>query len=46
MGDMDKPEHIKILEEWMKSYKPEELFDKTAAETGNCRIRAARASGA
>lgn len=28
MGDMDKPEHIKILEEWMKSYQPEELFDK------------------
>jgi len=23
------PEHIKILEEWMKSYKPEELFDET-----------------
>jgi len=23
-----KPEHLKILEEWMKSYKPEELFDK------------------
>jgi xylulose-5-phosphate/fructose-6-phosphate phosphoketolase len=22
------PKHIKILEEWMKSYKPEELFDK------------------
>jgi xylulose-5-phosphate/fructose-6-phosphate phosphoketolase len=22
-----KPEHIKILEKWMKSYKPEELFD-------------------
>jgi len=22
-----KPEHIKLLEEWMKSYKPEELFD-------------------
>ena len=22
-----KPEHIKILEQWMKSYKPEELFD-------------------
>jgi xylulose-5-phosphate/fructose-6-phosphate phosphoketolase len=21
------PEHVKILEEWMKSYKPEELFD-------------------
>ena len=27
MGDMDKPEHIRILEQWMKSYKPEELFD-------------------
>ncbi|PZV07356.1 MAG: phosphoketolase [Leptolyngbya sp.] len=23
-----KPEHIKLLEEWMKSYKPEELFDQ------------------
>ncbi len=28
MGDMDKPDHIKILERWMKSYKPEELFDQ------------------
>ncbi len=27
MGDMEKPEHISILEKWMKSYKPEELFD-------------------
>src|SRR6266853_1933088 len=23
-----KPEHLKILEEWMKSYRPEELFDE------------------
>ncbi|MGC2828248.1 MAG: phosphoketolase family protein [Candidatus Acidiferrum sp.] len=23
-----KPEHLKQLEEWMRSYKPEELFDK------------------
>jgi len=23
-----KPEHLKILEQWMKSYRPEELFDK------------------
>ena len=22
-----KPEHVKMLEEWMKSYRPEELFD-------------------
>ena len=27
MGDMDSEEHIKILEQWMKSYRPEELFD-------------------
>jgi xylulose-5-phosphate/fructose-6-phosphate phosphoketolase len=27
MGDMDKPEHVRILEQWMKSYRPEELFD-------------------
>ena len=24
----EKPEHIRILEQWMKRYKPEELFDK------------------
>jgi xylulose-5-phosphate/fructose-6-phosphate phosphoketolase len=29
MGDMDKAAHIKILERWMKSYKPEELFDES-----------------
>ncbi len=29
MAEMaSKPEHIKILEVWMKSYKPEELFDE------------------
>lgn len=28
MGGMDRPEHIKILERWMKSYKPDELFDR------------------
>lgn len=28
LADMEaKPEHIKLLEEWMKSYRPEELFD-------------------
>src|SRR5215469_2308757 len=27
MGDMGKAEHVKILEKWMKSYRPEELFD-------------------
>jgi len=30
MGEMhEKPGHVKILEKWMKSYKPQELFDKT-----------------
>ena len=29
MGDMDKQSHIEILEHWMKSYRPEELFDET-----------------
>jgi xylulose-5-phosphate/fructose-6-phosphate phosphoketolase len=30
MGEMaEHPEHVKILEEWMKGYKPEELFDQT-----------------
>jgi xylulose-5-phosphate/fructose-6-phosphate phosphoketolase len=24
-----KPEHLKLLESWLKSYKPEELFDET-----------------
>jgi xylulose-5-phosphate/fructose-6-phosphate phosphoketolase len=31
MGEMDKPEHIKVLEEWLKSYHPEELFDEKGA---------------
>ncbi len=28
MGDMNRPEHIRILERWMKSYLPAELFDR------------------
>ncbi len=28
MGDMDSEEHIRILEDWMKSYRPDELFDE------------------
>ena len=26
--DLSKPGHLKILEEWMKSYQPKELFDE------------------
>jgi xylulose-5-phosphate/fructose-6-phosphate phosphoketolase len=29
MGEMDKPGHIALLEQWMKSYRPAELFDTT-----------------
>jgi len=30
MGEMhEKPGHVKILDEWMKSYRPEELFDRS-----------------
>ena len=29
MADMDNPEHVRILEGWMKSYRPEELFDES-----------------
>jgi hypothetical protein len=28
MGDMDKPSHIEVLEEWLRSYRPQELFDE------------------
>jgi xylulose-5-phosphate/fructose-6-phosphate phosphoketolase len=27
MGEMESAEHLKILEDWMKSYRPETLFD-------------------
>jgi xylulose-5-phosphate/fructose-6-phosphate phosphoketolase len=30
-GDMRKPGHLRLLEEWMRSYHPEELFDKSGA---------------
>jgi xylulose-5-phosphate/fructose-6-phosphate phosphoketolase len=28
MGEMDKPGHVKVLEQWLKSYRPDELFDE------------------
>jgi xylulose-5-phosphate/fructose-6-phosphate phosphoketolase len=24
----EKPDHLRLLDEWMRSYKPEELFDE------------------
>ena len=29
MGDMSRPGHLKILEDWLQSYRPQELFDTT-----------------
>jgi xylulose-5-phosphate/fructose-6-phosphate phosphoketolase len=29
--DADHPKHLRLLENWMKSYKPEELFDEKGA---------------
>jgi xylulose-5-phosphate/fructose-6-phosphate phosphoketolase len=29
MGEMNRAGHLKLLEEWMKTYRPRELFDKT-----------------
>lgn len=29
MGDMSHPGHVKILETWLKSYRPQELFEKS-----------------
>ncbi len=31
MGDMSKPEHLALLEQWLRSYRPEELFDDNGA---------------
>src|SRR5437868_9400979 len=28
IADLEKPEHLKVLEDWMRSYRPEELFDE------------------
>lgn len=28
-SDMSTPEHLQLLEDWLRSYRPEELFDET-----------------
>ncbi len=30
-GELTKPEHLRLLEQWMQSYQPEELFDYNGA---------------
>ncbi|HKH04671.1 MAG TPA: phosphoketolase family protein [Acidimicrobiales bacterium] len=41
-GLADNPEHLRLLEEWMRSYRPEELFD----DDGRLRPEVARLSPA
>ncbi|MGE0883404.1 MAG: phosphoketolase [Blastocatellales bacterium] len=44
-----KPDHLKMLEEWMRSYKPEELFDengKLMAELADLAPKGERRMGA
>jgi len=49
MGEMSHPNHVRILEDWMKSYRPEELFDATGrlnAELAELAPRGTRRMGA
>ena len=41
---VQNPEHLQILEQWMRSYKPEELFDAHGAPVPE--IRALTPTGA
>jgi xylulose-5-phosphate/fructose-6-phosphate phosphoketolase len=34
MGEMSHPGHVKLLEKWMKSYRPRELFDEAGRLVG------------
>ena len=38
----DNPSHLAMLEEWMRSYRPEELFDDEGGPVRRSRARAAR----
>src|SRR5437660_6818111 len=31
LADLERPEHLELLEAWMRSYRPEELFDASGA---------------
>ena len=47
MAEMhDKPEHLKMLEQWMKSYRPEELFDENGSSIPSWPSSRRRASAA
>ena len=35
-GVRENPEHLPLLEEWLRSYRPDELFDETGSPIGWC----------
>jgi xylulose-5-phosphate/fructose-6-phosphate phosphoketolase len=39
-GIAKDPEHLRLLEQWLKSYRPEELFDETGAPFASIRATA------
>jgi xylulose-5-phosphate/fructose-6-phosphate phosphoketolase len=39
-GMREDPEHLRLLEEWMRSYRPEELFDENGAPVPEIRALA------
>jgi xylulose-5-phosphate/fructose-6-phosphate phosphoketolase len=39
-GVRENPEHLRLLEEWMRSYRPAELFDERGAPKAELRARA------
>ena len=43
-ADMDKPERLRLLEQWMRSYRPEELFDERGALRAELRALAPEGS--
>ena len=40
--DMSKPEHLGLVEQWLKSYRPEELFDQNGAPCASLKAIAPR----
>ncbi|TIP55420.1 MAG: phosphoketolase, partial [Mesorhizobium sp.] len=39
-GLAENPEHLRMLEEWMRSYRPQELFDAAGAPVAAIRATA------
>ena len=44
MGEMSRPGHVKILEKWLKSYRPQELFGEDGSPRDDV-LAPARARG-